>query len=260
MTAENRDGSMNIDKLKGLFPKGLSGVQKLNIDLILNEAQGLSQRHRAYILATTYHETAGSMTPIKETVMPHHKDKNPTDETVKARLTKAWKSGKLPWVKSNYWSGGYFGRGFVQLTHLDNYRKMSSIVGADLVDNPNLALNPTVAAEILVQGMVRGMFTGKNLSDYTDFVQMRRIVNGTDKADLIAAHAMKFYEALEGEAEAKPATLTPAKATAVAAVTAATLGIGSAAGLDVNWTDAATVAIAIVALVLGYLIIIKVTK
>jgi hypothetical protein len=44
--------------------------------------------------------------------------------------------------------------------------------------------------------MVHGVFTGKKLSDYTTFVPMRKIINGTDKANLIASHANAFLTAL----------------------------------------------------------------
>lgn len=95
----------------------------------------------------------------------------------------------------------YHGRGFVQLTWLSNYAKMSIYLGIDLVNEPDKAKDPAIAAKIIWEGMIRGMFTGKNLADYindqgVDYVGSRRIVNGTDKADLIAGYAKTFEAAL----------------------------------------------------------------
>ena len=50
---------------------------------------------------------------------------------------------------------------------------------------------------ILVIGCLKGMFTGKKLSDFNTFASMRRVVNGTDKASLIAGYAESFLRALE---------------------------------------------------------------
>ena len=82
------------------------------------------------------------------------------------------------------------------------YKKFSSIVGEDLIKNPDFALRPRVAARILVEGSLKGMFTGRKLSDYIktgstgEFVEARRVINGVDKASLIASHAVKFLDCL----------------------------------------------------------------
>lgn len=159
-------------------------------------------RHLAYILATCKHETANTMQPVRETLAK-------TDAKAKEILTKSWKAGKLSWVKSDYWSGGFFGRGFVQLTHKANYQKAGDKLGLDLVANPSKAMIPEVAALILVRGMLEGWFTGKKLSDFkSDFVSARAVVNGSDRATLIAGYAYHFLEALQ--AAVAPSTPSPA--------------------------------------------------
>jgi hypothetical protein len=180
---------------------------------------GCLRNQAAYILATAYWETGRSMQPIKETVMPNHKNKNPSDATVKKRLTSAWRRGKLPWVKSNYWSGGYFGRGFVQLTHEYNYKKAGQKLGVDFVANPDLVMDPKNSAAILIRGSMDGWFTGKKIPDYitlkkSDFEGARRVINGTDKKRQIADLAKQYDKALEdaGYGVSKP----KAKATPVA--------------------------------------------
>ncbi len=96
----------------------------------------------------------------------------------------------------------YRGRGLVQITWKRNYQVFSDLLGVDLVSSPDLALEWDVATRIMVHGMVDGIFTGKKLSDYisddqTDFVGARRIINGTDRADVIAEYAEKFLPLLE---------------------------------------------------------------
>ena len=52
------------------------------------------------------------------------------------------------------WAGydggpAYAGRGYIQLTHRYNYQSYGDRIGVDLVDNPDLALDPSVAAWVL---------------------------------------------------------------------------------------------------------------
>lgn len=160
------------------------------------------ERKLAYILATVFHETAQTMEPVRETLAS-------TDAKAKERLTKAWKAGKLPHVKRDYWSSGFFGRGYVQLTHAENYRKAQEKTGAGLVANPSLALDPDIAAVILIRGMMEGWFTGKKLGDYiygssAHYVGARRIVNGADRAVLISDHAEAFERAIAADHKAAP--------------------------------------------------------
>ncbi|MEC5323320.1 hypothetical protein [Aurantimonas sp. A3-2-R12] len=93
------------------------------------------------------------------------------------------------------------GRGFVMITGRANYRDWGNRLGIDLLKEPQIVCRRDIAARILVQGMMLGTFTGKKLSDYigratADYRNARRIVNGTDKAALIAGYAVAFEAAL----------------------------------------------------------------
>ena len=106
----------------------------------------------------------------------------------------------------------YFGRGYVQLTHRENYQKYSKLLGKDFVKNPNGVKDPAVAAFILVHGMRTGGFTSKKLSDYindskVDFYNARRIVNSTDRAELIAGYARQWVVKLPNYISTTPSTL-----------------------------------------------------
>ena len=192
-----------------MFGPRLSQPQVTGIEAILDACfrYGVDDPHHVcYILANVYRETGGYMFPIKETVYASHKDKNPSDKTVIARLNKAYVAGKLPWVKNPYWENGWFGRGQLQITHKSNYEKMGKRLDVDLVSHPEKALDPNISADIAVVGMSEGLFTGKKLSDYKfpDDVENppaenpRRIVNGKDGTDeQVAGYYRTFYAAMK---------------------------------------------------------------
>ena len=142
----------------------------------------------AYMLATAWHETASTMQPIAE----YGKGKGrPYGKRIDVHGGRY--SDSLPI---------YYGRGYVQLTWLTNYVFMKNRLGVDFVNNPELALNPKHAADIMITGMLEGSFTGKSLQKYItyglyfEFVNARRIINGTDKATLIAQYAVNFLDSL----------------------------------------------------------------
>jgi len=89
----------------------------------------------------------------------------------------------------------------VQLTWWANYDKASNKLGYDYTQNPDLVMKKEHAVKILITGMKEGWFTGRKLSDYIhqskkDYINARRIINGTDKAKLIAGYADIFEKAL----------------------------------------------------------------
>lgn len=162
------------------FDGKLNAGQVAGITAILDEweRRGLADlRFLAYMLATTKHETAHTMQPITEYGSQSY-----------LRGKKYW-----PWV----------GRGYVQLTWEANYKAMTKLLNAagfdvSLTENPELALDKKVAAFVMFEGMIRGTFTGKKLSDYftsksTDWLNARRIINGTDCAAIIASIAKEFF-------------------------------------------------------------------
>ncbi len=137
-------------------------------------------RWLAYMLATVYHETAATIQPIEE-----------------YGKGAGYEYGKI--IPST--GKAYYGRGYVQLTWMDNYKKFERFLGYPLVSQPELACKPDVACDILFYGMINGSFTGRKLSDYIsgtkcDFRNSRRIINGIDAAARIAAHAGKYLNAL----------------------------------------------------------------
>lgn len=92
----------------------------------------------------------------------------------------------------------YYGRGFVQLTWYDNYVKMGETLKLPLTTDPDMVLLVPVATAILFEGMTTGVTTKDSFTAYqlheffndkvNDPVGARKIINGTDKAKLIAGY------------------------------------------------------------------------
>lgn len=220
-----------FEAVRPLFGGSLSQAQVDGFKIIFEAWRKVgsgNDRDLAYILATAYHETARTMQPVRET-------RAITDAKAKERLTKAWKSGKLPRVKSDYWSGGWFGRGFVQLTHRANYVKASEKLGIDLVSDPSKAMIPEVSALILVRGMQEGWFTGMKLADAADFREARRVVNGTDRASQIAQYADAFLSALDAMDDEPTITVIEPKPSSTGWLVLAALAIAGVVVGAYNW-------------------------
>lgn len=181
------------------FGGSLSPEQVQGCEAILSAWTGGDDRQLAYVLATAFHETAGTMAPVRE------------GSTRTRRLTDAQARkvvAKYRYGKPDPETGHvYYGRGLVQLTWRRNYEKMGKAFGVDLVRNPDLALSLDLSAKILIEGMTEARtnlcdFTNKCLSDYftpdkEDPEGARRIVNGTDKASLIAGYYKNFLDSLK---------------------------------------------------------------
>ncbi len=185
------------------FAGRLSAKQVQGTELVLtefgNRAPGADLRHLAYMLATAFHETAGTMQPVRETLAA-------SDDAAIRILDRAYAAGRLGQVRTPYWrrdadGKSWLGRGLVQLTHRRNYEAMSAVTGIDLVERPERAMEPEVSAAVLVEGMLRGSFTGRRLSysfnsSRADWVGARAIINGNDRAELIAGYGRSFHAAL----------------------------------------------------------------
>lgn len=173
-----------------LFNGSISSKQFEGIEAIISEYSRLfinDLRKLAYVLATAYHETAKTMQPITE----YGKGKN-------YDYGKQLKMSRKPYSTPKQL---YYGRGFVQLTWYENYEAMGKQLGLDLLKNPDLLLTLKPSIDVMFVGMNKGMFTGKKLSDYftpekTDWINARRIINGTDASVKIAGYAKIFYNGL----------------------------------------------------------------
>lgn len=171
----------------------------------------------AYVFATVLNETGATMKPVEESlnysaeraqkVWPN---KFPTVAAAAPYAHNPQKLGNHVYAgiigNGNEASGdGYRfrGRGFSQLTGRANYTKFGTLIGIDLIANPDKLLDPAIGAKVLVTGMIGGLFTGKKLSDYftatkRDATHARAIVNGDVAANgpKIAGYWGRFVAAL----------------------------------------------------------------
>jgi putative chitinase len=169
---------------------------------ILSACEGSPLADAAYELATAWHETAHTLQPVKEIGGPAYF----------FRLYDL--KGQRPHVAEalgNTEPGDgarYAGRGYVQLTGRANYLRAGRALGlgSQLVDAPDRAQEPEIAAKVMAHGMAEGWFTGRKLADFlpadrpatrAEFMAARRIINGTDRNDLIADYAVEFQIALQ---------------------------------------------------------------
>lgn len=168
---------------------GLKQRQVDGITSVVTACEGVPLAYAAYMLATAWHETNATMQPVREAY---------------------WLSE--PWRKANLRYYPWYGRGYVQLTWEENYRKADAecaeaglINAGELLAIPDLAMRPDIAAYIMRRGMLEGWFTGVKLASVlpsfgvatrTQYMNARTIINGRDKADLIEDYAQIFERAL----------------------------------------------------------------
>jgi predicted chitinase len=183
----------------GVMGPTLDGDEVSGAEAILDAMAGAPLSWCAYALATAWHETAHTMQPIRE-------------YGGTAYLFRMYdplgQRPKLARSMGNTETGDgvrYCGRGYVQLTWRNNYRRAGEKLGVLLEAKPELAMRPDIAARIMRRGMEEGWFTGKAFDHFLpatgaaqreQFVEARRIINGKDKAGLIADYAVQFQAAL----------------------------------------------------------------
>jgi len=171
----------------GVFGTSLTQAQVDRMEAILTrlDEKRIEPAQAAYILGTAYHESDRF-------------------RTMEEYASGAAYEGRATLGNTQPGDGRRFkGRGFVQITGRRNYADWANRLGVDLVGNPALAARLDHATTILIDGMMLGTFTGRKLPDYVrgakkDYVGARRVVNGTDRAAMIAGYANAFEKALAG--------------------------------------------------------------
>jgi len=171
---------------------------------------GLDVGGLAYAFATAWHETGAMMQPVREGFAK-------SDAGAIAAVTKyCAKQGIKNYAAPDVGTGkSYYGRGYVQLTFADNYKTMGKTLGlADaLFKDPDKVLDPEIGADILVAGMVGGLFrpakgpiTKYFTADTHNWLDARDMINGDKNVKLkgntktngqmIADYGKGFFAAL----------------------------------------------------------------
>jgi predicted chitinase len=203
--AINRNKFFDNFPKKSLDNKALNDSRKEGFNAIFDawdkRGAGLDVGGLAYAFATAWHETGAMMQPVREGFAK-------TDAGAVAAVTAFCKRQGIKNYAERQPNGkSYYGRGYVQLTFADNYKKMGKTLGFgdDLFNDPDKVLDPEIGADILVAGMIGGLFRpakGK-LSKYFspathDWVEARELINGDKKKNgqMIANYAKGFFAAL----------------------------------------------------------------
>jgi len=168
------------------FKKQLDSTSKENIGTLLYECIELDVtdlRMVAYILATVLWET--------------NKTFRSREEIDKGR-------GKTYGIPDKRTGKVYFGRGFYKLAWYVNYERFTILLNRlgfniDLINKPELLLDPVIASKVLIIGMRDGKYTGRDLDDFfnlnkSDWYQARSILDiSYDKAVIIKSIAEELY-------------------------------------------------------------------
>lgn len=185
--------SKTYENIKKEFAlKSLSKKQVEGFEAIFNEWESLNLtdvRFLCYILATIWHEVNKTMQPIEE-----------------YGKGKGLRYGKRVWYDGRIYTDIphiFYGRGHTQNTWRDIYLKLTKAndKGWDFENNPDLLLKMECSIWATFHAMLTGLYTGRKLSQYFDLNRelpagARKIINGTDKADLIAGYYYKFKKCI----------------------------------------------------------------
>jgi hypothetical protein len=105
-----------FDAIRPTFGGTMTNAQVVGCETLIRATDGLPMQHRAYLLATAFHETARTMQPITEYGGRKYFDKYDTGSLAAAL-------GNTPQADGDGYL--YRGRGYVQITGRANYARLS---------------------------------------------------------------------------------------------------------------------------------------
>jgi len=180
---------VTIDVASRLFPTTALDILKTNLSIVLAALSegGLGSTEMTLMALATVRVEAGGMKPCSELVSRFNTSPggHPFDlyDNRKDLGNEGHPDGER-----------YRGRGFVQLTGRANYQRYSKVLGlgAELIDEPDLANEPKIAARLLVVFLKDRERPIKEALLTRNFAGARRLVNGGSHGlqDFCAAYTL----------------------------------------------------------------------
>lgn len=216
-------------RIRPIFGGSISEAQLAGIKAILLAARHQPVSWVSYELATAFHETGGKISPNRENMnysvagLRGQFGRHRISDADCRKYGRAKGQAADQQAIANIVYGGEFGRdqlgnvkpgdgwkyrggGMCHNTGRTNAERADHDLGLGgaYLSNPDVVLDIDIAAREMVTGMESGRYSGKNLARYlrndreshASFMAARPIINGTDRADDVADHAINFQSGL----------------------------------------------------------------
>jgi peptidoglycan L-alanyl-D-glutamate endopeptidase CwlK len=168
-------GVITVDVASRIFPTTPLDLLKTNLPLLLAALGevGLASTEMALMALATVRVETGSMKPISEFVSRFNTSPGGHPFDLYDNRKDLGNQGPPDGER-------FKGRGFVQLTGRNNYRRYSEALGlgTQLIDEPDLANDPKIAASLLVHFLKDRERAIKEALVMRNFAGARRLVNG----------------------------------------------------------------------------------
>lgn len=197
----HRGAQYNIRRAAVLESPGRQTIERL-FALANERWNDPDRRYVAYILGTAYRESMSTMQPLRE---GRCSSTQCVVDAVYKLMERKPEKYKENYALPNAEGHSYYGRGLVQLTGENNYKKLGEKLKINLISEPDKALDLDTSLRILLVGMDDGLFTdGKHtLRKYfregkTDWINARKIVNpgSMDNAPITGGYAQIFMRCM----------------------------------------------------------------
>jgi peptidoglycan L-alanyl-D-glutamate endopeptidase CwlK len=169
--------NVTVDIVAKMFPQTPKTNIATNLPFVLQAMSnaGIADKNMLLMALATIRAETASFRPISEGISKFNTSPGGSPFNLYNPPTEV--AGNLG--NTNAGDGPRFkGRGFIQLTGRFNYKKFGPVVGANLIDNPDLANDPTIAAGLLAAFIKDKEQRIRAALAVDDLKTARKLVNG----------------------------------------------------------------------------------
>ncbi|MBK7364299.1 MAG: peptidoglycan-binding protein [Nitrosomonas sp.] len=165
--------SVSTINVSRMFPQTPVSHIKTNLPFVLEalEQAGLVNKQMVLMALATIRAETASFEPISEGKSKYNTSPNGHPFDLYDNRKDLGNRGKPD-------GNRYKGRGFIQLTGRANYVKYGKEINQDLINNPGLANDPHIAAQLLAYFLKNGERKIRACLDDHDLAGARKVVNG----------------------------------------------------------------------------------